>query len=63
MDARMYDPMDHVASTHFSADQRTRLEAFTAAKLLKPNVGTYEQLDVAGWIATGEQVVAYLADD
>lgn len=53
MDNRKYDPINHVASSHFNAEQRARLEAFTAAKQLKPNIDVYEQLAVANYIMTG----------
>lgn len=53
MDNRKYDAIQHVAGSHFDAAQRTRLEAFTAAKLLKPNIDVHDQLAVADYIVTG----------
>ena len=53
MDARKYDPIKQVSATVFTAPQRQRLEAFTAASQLLPHRGTLEQLAVADFIATG----------
>lgn len=53
MDARKHDPLNHVAVGQFDAEQRTRFEAFTAARLLKPNIDVYEQIAVADYIVTG----------
>lgn len=54
MDARKYDAIRHVAPSHFDKDQRTRLEAVTAAIALKPNIDVYDQLAVAKYIETGD---------
>jgi len=63
MDQRKYDPISHVAASHFNAEQRTRLEAFTAARQLKPGENTYEQLDIAAYIVTGEPLTYAVVDD
>lgn len=57
MDARKYgssDQINAVSPSHFDGKQRTRLEAFTAAKSLKPNADIYDQLAVAKYIERGE---------
>lgn len=52
MDARHYDAIKHVAPGHFTAGQRRRLEAFTAAVgLLGKDRDLDELLNVADFIA------------
>lgn len=48
-----YDAVNKVAASEFTREQRRRLEAFTAAKALRPNADIDGQLRIAKFIETG----------
>lgn len=53
MDGRAYDGVKAVSPTVFTAQQRQRLEAFTAVRALCQGWDSFDTLRAASWIADG----------